>query len=367
MMRYRSKYAQLFERLKREILRGAYQRGQRLPGENEMAQEYGMSRQTVRQALSLLEQEDLIERRQGSGTYVRCGEPRRKRSWNVGVMATYISEYIFPSILRGIEAELSEEGFFPLLSATKNQVDNERRMLEEYIDKQVDGLIVEGTKSALPNPNLPLYEKLREMGIPVVFFNGYYPALEGCVSVTMDDRAGGLQAVEYLVARGHRKIGGIFKSDDMQGLGRYDGYTRGLLKHGLALQDQWVLWFDSGSRDTFLKEEPGITRVLERLSQCTAVVCYNDEVAVKLEKALYSHGLTVPGDKALVSFDNSPLGAFATVGLTSFDHPKENLGASAARKLLGLINGREEHSVVLDWGLAERDSVQKEKKGRKIP
>jgi DNA-binding LacI/PurR family transcriptional regulator len=55
------------------------------------------------------------------------------------------------------------------------------------------------------------------------------------------------------------------------------------------------------------------------------------------------------------------------VGLTSFDHPKENLGASAARKLLGLINGREEHSVVLDWGLAERDSVQKEKKGRKIP
>ena len=284
-------------------------------------------------------------------------------------MATYISEYIFPSILRGIEADASEGSgaFSPCISATKNQVDNERRMLEEYIDKQVDGLIVEGTKSALPNPNLPLYEKLREMGIPVVFFNGYYPALEGCVSVTMDDRAGGLQAVEYLVARGHRKIGGIFKSDDMQGLGRYDGYTRGLLKHGLALQDQWVLWFDSGSRDTFLKEEPGITRVLERLSQCTAVVCYNDEVAVKLEKALYSHGLTVPGDKALISFDNSPLGAFATVGLTSFDHPKENLGASAARKLLGLINGREEQSVVLDWGLAERDSVQKEKKGRKIP
>lgn len=56
-----------------------------------------------------------------------------------------------------------------------------------------------------------------------------------------------------------------------------------------------MLWFDSGSRDTFLKEEPGITRVLERLSQCTAVVCYNDEVAVKLEKALYSHGLSVPG------------------------------------------------------------------------
>ena len=74
-MRYRSKYVQLFERLKREILRGAYQRGQRLPGENEMAQEYGMSRQTVRQALSLLEQEDLIERRQGSAPMCAAASP----------------------------------------------------------------------------------------------------------------------------------------------------------------------------------------------------------------------------------------------------------------------------------------------------
>lgn len=366
-MREKAKYVQLFEQLKGEIVQGTYENGQRLPGENELAEQYGMSRQTVRQALSLLEREHYIQRKQGSGTYVSRAEPRRRRTWNVGVVTTTISEYIFPSILRGIEGELSEEGFFPLLSATQNRVDNERRILEDYMKKGVDGLIVEGTKSALPNPNLSLYEKLEQMGIPVVFFNGYYPALPGCVSVTMDDRQGGLAAVEYLAARGHQRIGGIFKSDDMQGLGRYDGYTRGLLKHGLALQDQWVLWFDSGSRDTFLKEEPGITRVLERLSQCTAVVCYNDEVAVKLEKALYSHGLTVPGDKALISFDNSPLGAFATVGLTSFDHPKENLGASAARKLLGLINGREEHSVVLDWGLAERDSVQKEKKGRKIP
>ena len=258
-MKEKAKYYQLFEQLKKDIFQGVYQNGQRLPGENEMAQEFSMSRQTVRQALALLEQEHLIQRRQGSGTYVHRPVPRPKRSWNVGVIATYISEYIFPSILRGIEGELSEEGFFPLLSATKNRVDNERRLLEEYLSKKVDGLIVEGTKSALPNPNLPLYEKLREMDIPVVFFNGYYPALPGSVSVTMDDRQGGFEAVEYLAARGHWKIGGIFKGDDMQGLGRYDGYTRGLLAHGLPLQDQWVVWFTSESRDTLLTDQYGIS------------------------------------------------------------------------------------------------------------
>lgn len=356
-MREKAKYVQLFDKLKEDIVQGVYQDGQRLPGENEMAESFGISRQTVRQALSLLEQEGYIQRRQGSGTYVHKVEPKRRRTWTVGVIATYISEYIFPSILRGIEGELSEQGFFPMLSATANRVDNERRILEEYMEKQIDGLIVEGTKSALPNPNLPLYEKLREMGIPVVFFNGYYPALRDCVSVTMNDRQGGFDAVEYLVARGHRNIGGIFKSDDMQGLGRYDGYARALLKNGLSFQDQWVTWFNSESRENLLTDEYGITRLLEKLSQCTAVVCYNDEVAVKLERAFATHGIKVPEDKAIISFDNSPLGELAAAGLTSFDHLKESLGASAARKLISMMGGREEQSLVLDWNLVERVSV----------
>jgi GntR family transcriptional regulator of arabinose operon len=356
-MREKAKYVQLFDKLKEDILQGVYQDGQRLPGENEMADGFGISRQTVRQALALLEQEGYIQRRQGSGTYVHKVEPKRRRTWTVGVIATYISEYIFPSILRGIEGELLEQGFFPMLSATANRVDNERRILEEYMDKQIDGLIVEGTKSALPNPNLPLYEKLREMGIPVVFFNGYYPALRDCVSVTMNDRQGGFDAVEYLVAKGHRNIGGIFKNDDMQGLGRYDGYARALLKNGLTFQDRWVTWFNSESRENLLTDEYGVTRLLEKLSQCTAVVCYNDEVAVKLERAFATHGIKVPEDKAIISFDNSPLGELAAAGLTSFDHLKESLGASAARKLISMMDGREEQSLVLDWNLVERVSV----------
>ena len=163
--------------------------------------------------------------------------------------------------------------------------------------------------------------------------------------------------MQYLLAKGHRRIAGIFKNDDIQGLDRYYGYTQGLLKNGQPLQDQWVTWFNSTNRENLLSDEYGITRLLEKISSCTAVVCYNDEVAVKLEKALVSHGLKVPGDKALISFDDSPLGALATVGLTSFSHPKESLGACAARKLISMMAGREEKSVTMDWNLVERESV----------
>ena len=67
--------------------------------------------------------------------------------------------------------------------------------------------------------------------------------------------------------------------------------------------------------------------------------------------------MQVPQDKAIISFDNSQLGELASVGLTSFDHPKESLGACAARKLISMMSGREETSTVMDWGLAERNSV----------
>lgn len=356
-MKEGAKYGQLFSQLKEEIARGVYRSGEKIPGENELAEKYGMSRQTVRQALALLEQEMLIERRQGSGTYVRETVSRKKRSWNVGVIATYISEYILPSILRGIEEELSESGFFPLLSATQNRVDNERRILEDYIGKCVDGLIVEGTKSALPNPNIHLYKKLQSMGVPVVFYNGYYPDLGNCVSVTTDDRQGGIDAVNYLAAHGHRKIGAIFKGDDMQGMERYAGYTQGLLENGLILRDEWVRWFNSENRKSLFAEEVDTRRLLPAFSECTAIVCYNDEVAVKLVKALQSHGLSVPGDKAVISFDNSLLSEVSSVKITSLDHPKESLGACAARKLIHMMNGREEQSVKLEWGFSEKDSV----------
>ena len=77
------------------------------------------------------------------------------------------------------------------------------------------------------------------------------------------------------------------------------------------------------------QDEYGVSRLLGKIASCTAVVCYNDAVAVKLEKAFAAHGVRVPQDKAIISFDNSQLGELASVGLTSFDHPKESLGACA--------------------------------------
>lgn len=346
------KYLILMEQLREAIESGVYGVGEKLPTENELAKTMNMSRQTVRQALSLLENKGLIEKRQGSGTTVRAARVPRARTGTVAVITTYIGEYIFPDMLRGIESVLSKNNVSPLLYATYNRIDNEQRILTDLARKKVDGLIVEGTKTALPNPNVHLYRSLYESGLPIVFIHGYYPELGQCVHVVADDHNGGMEAVKFLHAKGKRNICGIFKSDDMQGLRRYSGFIEQMQKLKLPINDDRVLWYSTESREQTILL--GLRRIVEG---CDALVCYNDEVALQAVELLLKENIQVPQDIAVISFDNSSYSELAPVKITSLANDEFMLGQSAAKKLMSLISGSPETSVISPWKLVEKDST----------
>ena len=96
---------------------------------------------------------------------------------------------------------------------------------------------MEGSKTALPNPNLDLYQKLIQRGIRLVFINGTYPELSNIPSVLADNYGGGKLLVEHLHRKGHQNIAGIFKIDDIQGTLRYAGYAEALRDLGLPMED----------------------------------------------------------------------------------------------------------------------------------
>ncbi len=346
------KYQALAEQLRTGIEGGAYPPGDKLPSENELVASSGLSRQTVRQALALLEQEGRIERRRGSGSVVLGSAAHRAPTRFVAVITTYIGEYIFPELLRGMEEVLTQNGYTPTLSATHNRVDNERAILTNLVSRPLDGVIVEGTKTALPNPNIELYRRLERLGVPLVFINGYYPAYKPAVYVVADDRAGGRQAAQYLIGKGHRRIAGIFKSDDIQGHRRYAGYLEALNAAGLAVADDAVLWYTTETCEALLQSDLG--RVL---ANATAVVCYNDEIAVRVLRAQTAAGRAVPGSLAVVGFDDSTFGDMVTPRITSFEQDKTAEGRLAAQKLLGLIRGAPQKPAVLPWALAEKEST----------
>ena len=359
-----AKYQIIADELRAHIKAGKYAAATVLPPEFTIAGEYQVSRQTVRQALAILAQEGLIETRQGSGSHIRHPArdtaPQRR---SIAVITTYISDYIFPSILREVEGVLSQNECTPYLFATRNQVSNERKILSDLLTQPVDGVLVEATKSALPNPNLDLYQQLMSRGTPLVFIHGYYANLPGAHFVLDANFDGGRQLACYLAGKGYTRIGGIFKSDDIQGHGRYAGYAAGLQENGLAVKDTNVYWYNTETKDMLIGGEAMlISAFLDKVrSDMDSLVCYNDEIAAFVIMQLQKRGLRVPEDLAVVSFDNSYYSELSSVPITSLSHGIENVGRTAAEMLLRQLNGEYCQSIQIPWELVERESSRKRK------
>jgi len=356
------KYLRLKEEIVSWIAAGRYRPGDKLPSENELSGRFGLSRQTVRQSLGELVQEGWLSREQGKGTFVaRLTEGRRAAagSRTVGLITTYISDYIFPSIVRGVESALKDRGYRLLLSSTDNRKDRERESLETMLSQGVSGLIVEPTRSAEGNPNFGAYMALQYHGIPLLMINEQYPDLD-CPCVKLDDEAGGRLATDHLLERGHRRIAGFFKTDDLQGVHRMKGFVRAFRDRGLAVDPDDIVRYSTEEREE--RPRSALRELLRRPEPPTAIVCYNDELAVALLDVVREAGLRVPEDLAIVGYDDSFLATATEIKLTSVVHPKAEMGEKAAGLLLSMLEsgGRREAK---DWVYAPSLAVRQSTAG----
>lgn len=356
-----TKHRILYEWLRMRIESGEYQTGQQIPTELELAEQFGYSRQTIRQAISTLEKEGLVQRIRGRGTFVcREGDESHPRTGTkrIGVLTTYLDDYIFPGIINGIEHVLTNGGYLFTLGLTHNKTLLETAALKKLLQAGIDGLILEGTKSALPTPNAGLLQQFRDMGVPVVFINGCYDETNSSY-VMMDDVRSGMLLTELLLANGHTRIGGVFKSDDIQGIKRYEGVICRLQGSDAQLHDENILWYTTEDVDYYFGGQmDGL--VLSRLEGTTAVVCYNDEIAAKLIETLRRMGKRVPEEISVVGFDDAPLAAPQFYNLTTVSYPAHEIGEKAAMVLLRAIEkpGYMEH-IKIQPSVIERQTVRR--------
>lgn len=337
--RTKPKHEQLKDEIVRWIESGRYRPNDRLPTEHEIAEKSGMSRQTVRQSIGSLVQEGKLYRKQGSGTFVAGGIERKQSDVpTVGVLTTYISDYIFPQIVQGTESVLRAGGYHMILASTDNDKAKERDNLEKLSAAPIRGLIIEPTKSALGNANLDCFLTLDALRIPYLTINERYAELD-CPCVKMDDEQGGYMAAKHLIELGHRRIAGFFKTDDLQGTARLRGFLRAFREFGVPVIPDAI--FRYGTEDKRTKPYERALSLLrdEPSERPTAIVCYNDELAVLLLEAARQAGLRVPDDLSVVGFDDSFLATATEIKLTTIAHPKRELGEQAARMLLSMMEG----------------------------
>ena len=354
------KYYDLMEDLEKQIKSGAFRPGEKLPSENELSVRYQVSRQTVRSALAILEEQGLTYARHGSGTFVSELTRPFSQSRNIAVITTYLSDYIFPRVIQGVDQVLTEEGYSIILKNTKNSRSMEARILEELRKKDIDGLIIEPSKSQIFCKHMHLYETLDSCSIPYVFIQGSYAQMKDKPHILMDDCKGGYLVTRHLIEQGRTSLVGIFKADDFQGQERHKGYVQALREAGIPYDPDMVIWYYTEDRKMhpYMKLSQLLENRKERFFD--GVVAYNDQIAIDVIRAIEEAGLICPQDVAVTGYDDSYLASTCKIPLTTIAHPQEKLGSMAAELLLALVRKepleKEKLQIVMEPELVIRAS-----------
>ncbi|MEH7484240.1 GntR family transcriptional regulator [Neobacillus drentensis] len=367
-MQKKTKQLLLKDTIKEWITNGEIKPGEKIYSENELVKMFSVSRHTVRQAVGDLVHEGWLYREQGAGTFcsnrmidTQDQSPKLSRAANkknIGVITTYISDYIFPSIIKGIESYLAEKGYSLTFSCTDNNLEKEKQCLQSMLSRNVDGLIIEPTRSSSFNPNINYYLELEQLKIPYLMINQFYPQLNPPHLMVNDDK-GGFIATEHLIKLGHKKILGIFKSDDLQGVHRMQGYIQAYRENKLSLSPDLILTFSTGELDYLRRKLEDL--LTSKDSRPTGIICYNDQVALFILNILRDLNLKVPEDISIVGYDDSYLAEATETKLTSVSHPKMQMGIEAAKWIVAAVESQNtegnKHSTVYEPELMIRNST----------
>ncbi|HKE69405.1 MAG TPA: LacI family DNA-binding transcriptional regulator [Nocardioidaceae bacterium] len=257
-------------------------------------------------------------------------------------------EPFFAGIVRGVSTAITASSR-QLVLAMAQSADGHSR-LEHYLTGQhVDGVLLLSLHGDDPLP-----DHLLARGLPVVL-GGRPAGWTGGRYVDVDNRAGARAATEHLIDRGRRRIATITGPRDMSaGLERLEGYRQALAGAGQDLAPAAVAEGD-------FSEASGVRAMrdlLARVPDLDAVFAASDPMAVGALTVLREHGRQVPGDVAVVGFDDSPVSQHTDPPLTSVHQPAERMGQEMAALLLAQMEGRAgpDDSVVLPTELVVRQS-----------
>ena len=333
----------------------------KLPTEGELCKKYKVSRQTVRQALSILEKHSQITKKQGSGSFI-TGLSMNSSENTIGIIVPKSQIYIYPGVVNDINSTLYQNGYVSKIFVTENRTDIERQILNQILENPLRGIIVEGCKSALPNPNMDLYQRLKSKGIHIIFLHNHYPAFSESLFLQDDNIQGSVLLVQHLVDQGHIAIGGIFNADDLQGIERYQGFMETMHDYDLTVLDHRIAWFRTSDMEQINKEHDYsfLKKIVQNsFRSCTAIVCYNDEIAYWLMKALKAEGYNLPSDMAIVSFDKTYLSISNMLTITSVTHKPHEIGKKIALLMVDKCKGLPVSSHKIPWELVIRNSTPK--------
>lgn len=278
---------------------------------------------------------------------------RSAKSRTIVVMVPAVKNFFFSEVLGVISNLAFKEGYSVMIYQSNEEVEMELQNLAAIMENRVAGLIV---SVANIRENQEKYQQLENLGIPVVLFDRCFEGTSFS-RVQIDNYQGAIEATKYLIELGRKKIGfyrGLPGNPVFED--RFKGYMEAMRANGLPVEQEFV--FEGG-----IQLEHGI-ELIHKLSKQDekpdALLCVVDMVALGVIAGSRELNINVPGDLALVGFDNEPAGRIIRPELTTVSQPVERVGAAAFDLLHARINNSKapaENEVILKMDLLKRNSA----------
>lgn len=260
---------------------------------------------------------------------------QKGKTFTIGVILPELAETFFSSAVSAIEDVAYKKNYTVLLGQSHDSEVRERELVEKMKNHRVDGLLVSVSKNT---SKFDHFEKLKQYNIPVVFFDRI-PSIPNIHYVACNMETGTIEAVNYLLKHGHRAIGMINGPTTMMATAeRREGYIKAMVKNRLKFDPTLVVNSDLTEQGT----KAALTELLESKRKPTAIVTFNDYVALYAIKYARSLNLEINKDIEFVSYANLPLIDYIDhIPSASVEQFPALQGQKAAEILLDLVSRKE--------------------------
>lgn len=339
-------YEQIEKDIKEKIENGELNEGDQIGSQNELAKSYNVSVITVKKALLNLITNGYLYARVGKGTYVAKGSTEKQRKFGehktIGLVLRDLKHPFFSMIAQSIEEKAYELNYTILLSGSSNKIEKEESQINHFKSLGVDGLII--ASLSLEYMATPYLQELHDENFPYVMISYMHDPQYWFVG--SDHELGGYMATEHLIKLGYKNIGYVhLGKGNLLSEVRKNGYSRALTDNDIPFDSHKIYSlgteaYDTGEDRAELGYQFG-KRFEEMDDKPEALFFYNDTAAIGFMKYLNEVGINVPGDIAVVGYDDVELASYAPVPLTTIKQPVQKISSKAVEVVDKRINGQE--------------------------
>lgn len=272
-----------------------------------------------------------------------------KKTTTIGVVLPDISSLFFAELARGIEDIANMYHYDIILSSSDQNRDKEIQLLNNLLEKQVDGILFLGGEVTEGHRHV-----FESTSVPIVLVSSVDPEHK-IPSVRIDMEKASYDAVEFLIQKGHKRIAFLTTRMRSHYQQRLIGYKNALRAYGIPFDEDIVV----DIKPIYEASHSTTTNLLKLVDAPTAFFTYNDETGIGAIHAIQDQGLRVPDDIEVVGFNNTRFSQMVRPMLTTVVQPIYDIGAVSMRLLTKLINNEDTHTeVVLPHRIEIRQSTK---------